>query len=85
MTKSLPLGYIKVVVWGIPGRRCRRAEVAEWQTRYVQGVVSITGVRVQISPSAPFLCACSSVWIERSPAEAEVEGSSPSKRTTTGG
>src|SRR6266568_9463234 len=28
------------------------AEVAEWQTRYIQGVVSFTGVGVQISPSA---------------------------------
>jgi hypothetical protein len=83
-----------------------RAEVAEWQTRYVQGVVSITGVRVQISPSAPqnnnqitrnklrsWLLhsgighsspgACSSVWIERGPAKAEVVGSSPAKRAIT--
>ncbi len=38
------------------------------------------GVRVQISPSAPF-GACSSVGLERSPAKAEVVGSSPTKRT----
>ena len=33
-------------------RTAPRAEVAEWQTRYIQGVVSFTGVGVQISPSA---------------------------------
>ena len=32
----------------------RSAEVAEWQTRYVQGVVSLADVRVQIPPSAFF-------------------------------
>jgi hypothetical protein len=39
------------------------------------------GVGVQISPSAPYRCACSSVGLERSPAEAQVVGSSPTKRT----
>ena len=37
------------------------------------------GVWVQIPPSAGH-CACSSAWIERSPAEAEVAGSSPARR-----
>ena len=41
-----------------------RAEVAEWQTRYVQGVVSVTDVWVQLPPSAP--CAPVAQWIERS-------------------
>jgi hypothetical protein len=44
------------------------------------------GVGVQISPSAPCIaCACSSVGLERSPAEAEVVGSSPTKRIYMGG
>jgi hypothetical protein len=38
------------------------------------------GVGVQISPSAPSARACSSVGLERSPAEAQVVGSSPTKR-----
>ena len=39
---------------GVAGIIFKEAEVAEWQTRYVQGVVSETDMRVQISPSAPF-------------------------------
>ena len=37
-------------------------------------------VGVQISPSAPSVGACSSVGLERSPAEAQVVGSRPAKR-----
>lgn len=62
------------------------AEVAEWQTRYVQGVVSITGrVSSNLTFGTTFSGACSSVWIERGPAEAEVVGSNPTKRTILGG
>ncbi len=58
------------------------AEVAEWQTRYVQGVVSITGRESSnLSFGTTFSSACSSVWIERCPAKAEVVGSTPTKRT----
>ena len=46
------------------------------------------GVGVQLSPSAPEKDrrngACSSIGLERSPAEAEVVGSSPTKRATQG-
>ena len=59
------------------------AEVAEWQTRYVQGVVSVTDVWVQIPPSAPNNAPVAQ-WIERSPAEAEAVGSSPTRRATQG-
>ena len=60
------------------------AEVAEWQTRYVQGVVSIRAWEFK-SPLRhySYLGACSSV-IERSPAEAEVVGSRPAKRAMGG-
>ena len=40
------------------------------------------GVGVQISPSAPLVSACSSVGLERSPAKAEVVGSSPPRRAS---
>ena len=41
------------------------------------------GMGVQLSPSAPGReRACSSVGLERSPAEAQVVGSSPAKRAT---
>ncbi len=70
-------------------RRC--AEVAEWQTRCVQGAVSERacgfkshlrhhGKLLGATWLAPTLRARSSVWIERSPAEAEVVGSSPAER-----
>ena len=39
-------GKSTVFSWGY-------AEVAEWQTRCVQGAVSLADVGVQISPSAP--------------------------------
>jgi hypothetical protein len=42
------------------------------------------GMRVQISPSAPCTSASSSVGLERSPAKAEVVGSSPTWRTIKG-
>ena len=35
-----------------------RAEVAERKTRYVQGVVPLVGVWVQIPPSAPVAITC---------------------------
>ncbi len=58
------------------------AEVAEWQTRYVQGVVSVrtcgfnSHLRHHRAPVAQ--------RIERSPAEAEVVGSNLTRRTITG-
>ena len=69
----------------------RRAEVAEWQTRCVQGAVSerACGFKSHLrhhdklpgaARLAPTVRARSSVRIERSPAEAEVVGSSPTER-----
>ena len=57
------------------------AEVAEWQTRYVQGVVSVRmcGFKSHLRHHAPV-----AQRIERSPAEAEVVGSKPSRRTILG-
>ena len=58
-----------------------QAEVAEWQTRYVQGVVSLWawGFKSPLRHQAPV-----AQWIERSPAEAEVAGSNPTRRAITG-
>ncbi len=57
------------------------AEVAEWQTRYVQGVVSLRmcGFKSHLRHHAPV-----AQWIERSPAEAEAVGSSPTRRAIMG-
>lgn len=81
---------------GVPGRGQPGdpgdpdAEVAERQTRCVQGAVPVTGVGVQIPPSAPYPehygaiapHALVAQWIERSPAEAEVVSSSLTERAT---
>ena len=57
------------------------AEVAEWQTRYVQGVVSVRmcGFKSHLRHHAPV-----AQRIERSPAEAEVVGPNPTRRTILG-
>jgi hypothetical protein len=57
------------------------AEVAEWQTRYVQGVVSVRtcGFKSHLRHHAPV-----AQRIERSPAEAEVVGSNLTRRTIVG-
>jgi hypothetical protein len=61
----------------------KRAEVAEWQTRYVQGVVFERAWEFKSPPRHQITKgACSSVGLERSPAEAQVVGSSPTKRAT---
>src|SRR3989304_354543 len=69
-----------------------RAEVAEWQTRCVQGAVSeracgfkshLRHQTTQGARAAPISRARSSVRIERSPAEAEVVGSRPTERAIT--
>ena len=61
------------------GAKCRSGGMAD---ALRSGRSVLTGMRVQISPSAPLIfCACSSVWIERGPAKAEVVGSNPTKRT----
>jgi hypothetical protein len=57
------------------------AEVAEWQTRYVQDVVSVRmcGFKSHLRHHAPV-----AQRIERSPAEAEVVGSNLTRRTIMG-
>ena len=57
------------------------AEVAEWQTRYVQDVVSIRmcGFKSHLRHHAPV-----AQRIERSPAEAEAVGSNPTRRAMKG-
>jgi hypothetical protein len=59
-----------------------RAEVAEWQTRYVQGVVFERTCGFNSHPRHQSIGACSSVGLERSPAEAKVVGSSPTRRAS---
>jgi hypothetical protein len=59
-----------------------RAEVAEWQTRYVQGVVFERTCGFNSHPRHHETGACSSVGLERSPAEAKAVGSSPTRRTS---
>ncbi len=59
-----------------------RAEVAEWQTRYVQGVVFERTCGFNSHPRHQSIGACSSVGLERSPAKAEVVGSSPPRRAS---
>ncbi len=59
-----------------------RAEVAEWQTRYVQGVVFERTCGFNSHPRHHKTGACSSVGLERSPAEAKAVGSSPTRRTS---
>ena len=66
-------------------RRSGHAEVAEWQTRYVQGVVSVRAWEFNSPPRHQKISACSSVGLERSPAEAEAVGSNPAKRAIWGG
>ena len=57
------------------------AEVAEWQTRYVQDVVSfrMCGFKSHLRHHAPV-----AQRIERSPAEAEAAGSNPAGRAIMG-
>ena len=59
-----------------------QAEVAERQTRYVQGVVSARACGFKSRPRHQYnrIHALVAQWIERCPAEAEVVGSSPAKR-----
>jgi hypothetical protein len=56
--------------------------VAEWQTRYVQGVVFERACGFKSHPRHQTIGACSSVGLERSPAKAEVVGSSPPRRAS---
>ena len=59
-----------------------RAEVAEWQTRCVQGAVPLRAWEFKSPPRHCFVhCgALVAQRIERSPAEAEAAGSNPAKR-----
>jgi uncharacterized protein (DUF2342 family) len=78
-------GVCLVLVFLVPARRGHvhyesAAEVAERQTRYVQGVVSIRscGFKSHLRHHHALVAQ----RIERSPAEAEAVGSSPTQRAT---
>ena len=59
--------------------------MAEWQTRYVQGVVSKRACEFNSHPRHQITDALVAQFgLERSPAEAEVVGSSPTKRVLNG-
>src|SRR3972149_10162431 len=57
-----------------------RAEVAEWQTRYVQGVVSLRSCGFKSHLRHQTRPALGAQRVERSPAEAGAGGSSPTQR-----
>ena len=60
----------------------KKAEVAEWQTRCVQGAVPLRAWEFKSPPRHDIVSPSALVAqrIERSPAEAEAVGSNPAKR-----